>query len=218
VTDVDGAPAPAVDAAGNPVAWFIEPRDRVRVLVPFLLAHLIIPTVNVLIVQSLIASGATGASLGFFSLVNSMVWGVVVSGAQGWILRRHVPAQAWFWWTAGSIFVVGFGDLVVNMVVFAAFRLDPLTYYRFVLPILRWVIIASAQWMVLRRLVRSAGLWIASTAFAIGAVVVLQSAAQTAGFAMLLRFPIGGLAIGAVQCWCLLQFRRHAAAGPAAPV
>ena len=205
-------PAAAVPPAA---AWFVEPRDRARVAVPFFLAHLIIPTVNLLVVQSLIAAGATGASLGLFSLVNSLFWGAALSGAQAWILRRHVPASSWFWWTAGSIFVVGFVDLAMNVMVFAAFRLDPLSYYRYVLPILRWLLIASAQWLVLTRLVRSAGLWIAATVFAIAAIVVLQNGLTTAGYGGVLRLPLGGLTIGAVQCWCLLQFRRRGA--PAAP-
>jgi hypothetical protein len=221
VTEADHAPEPGSAAAPATIqtatnAWFIEPRDRIRVLVPFLLCHLVIPAANLLLVQSIVTSGAAGAGLGFLFMIFSFFWGAVTSGVQALILRRHVPAAAWFWCTAGTIVAFGILDTMLSSLVLPSLRIDPPTYYRFALPVLRWLAIASAQWLILDRLVRPAGLWIAATVFAVAAYVVLQNALLTAGFRGVVMLPWGGLAVGGAQCWCLLQFRRRDAAAPAA--
>src|SRR5262249_51346304 len=86
---------------------------------------------------------------------------------------------------------------------------DVRLYYGIALPILRWLIISSSQWLVLRPIVRSAALWIAASVFSVALYVVLQNALITAGQANLLIFPWGGFTIGAARSLCLLQFIRR---------
>ena len=174
-----------------------------------MLTHLVIPTISSLIIRSIIASGAAPARLGFLSLVNSFIWGVALSGLQALVLRAYVPAAAWFGLTAGAIAAVGVLDFILGQFLVVMMGVDVRLYYGIALPILRWLIISSSQWLVLRPIVRSAALWIAASVFSVALYVVLQNALITAGQANLLIFPWGGFTIGAAQSWCLLQFIRR---------
>jgi hypothetical protein len=224
VTQVDETPAPAAaapeTAQPRAVAWFVEPRDRTRVLVLFMLTHMVIPTVSSIIVRSIVTSGRSPANLGLLFLVNSLIWGAALSGMQAFVLRRYVPAAAWFGLTAASIVAVGILDFMLGQLLVGTIGVDAQLYYGIVMPILRWLVISSSQWLVLQPRVKSAALWIAASVFSVALYVVLQRALITAGQGNVLIFPWGGFTIGAAQCWCLLQFTRRDGTRPAeaAPV
>ena len=211
-------PAPAV-AAGPPVPavvqsvrseWLIEPGKRFRIFLLFLLAHVLLAFASFYTFRSILLPALYPHIL--VILLNSILGGLALGGAQAILLRRYLPsARSWLLLTAAAAAIVGLvaallGAPMEYMFSYRGAALPPL------FALLRWMLIGLSQWWLLRKVVQSAGLWLAASVGGAVVLALIQTAVPAFGYNFILYPLCVGMTIGAAQGLTLLYFKRDTGA------
>jgi len=193
----------------------LQANRLITVLPLFLLIHVLMTSLTIdLCVPSI-----------FQNFMEPALWGLVLGAAQALLFRRHLSVAIWW------IVVTLIGAIVAGLIYQILHLPWELTWsfiygnasdYPLINPAttiivfgtLRWLIIAVAQWLVLRKLVSAAVLWpLATVAAALICSLVIVSFPKGTPFydVFMIYAASAGILLGIAQASCIIYFKKRKA-------
>ena len=216
---------PATPTAIQPVRseWFIAPNKRVRILPLFLLVHVLVAFANHVIFMDVNLRLAVNTDRRMLFFADAILCGLALGGVQAVLLRNYLPsARSWILLTAASAALVGLVNAFLGTwlgyngqdYVFLGFSFGYGHSYLWNTEIpllfvpLRWLLVGLSQWLLLRKLVYPAWLWMVASVGGAVMLALIQISTPAIGMSYTLYALCVGITVGLAQGLSLLYFKQ----------